>query len=113
METEAVKVIFRTWRGTKDVIAFFPEIPADVNSWYNCLSYERLGQHGGADYLACVSETSPATSVEYRAIAAELRRIGYRLELYRRETSSMRDARKAEWERTRDLPTSKEGEIYV
>ena len=42
-------VVFRRWRDTDgDVIALFPEIPADVQGCC-CQSYMHIGQHAGGD----------------------------------------------------------------
>ena len=70
-------VVFRKWKDG-DVIALFPEVPAD-RAGILCLSYERVGQHGGADYQGVVHETKPATEAEYQALAEELKRAGYNL----------------------------------
>ena len=58
------KVIFRTFRKGGDVIAYFPEIPAD-RCPSHCMSYAHCGQHGAA--LAYWSGTTrPATPAEVR-----------------------------------------------
>ena len=70
-------VIFRTYRRDGDTIALFPELPADLSP-HHCLSYQSVGQHGAAScYLD--PDTRPATRAEAAKLAAELRRIGYRL----------------------------------
>jgi hypothetical protein len=88
------KVIFRKWKkesGT--VIAFFPEIPSD-NMGYCCLSYEQLGQHGGADYTGCVPKTTPAKPSEYAELLIELKAVGYDdLVVVSRETCLIRSKR--------------------
>lgn len=71
-------VVFRKWNDCGGVIALFPELPADVLGRF-CLSYEHIGQHGGADYHAVVSRTTPARPPEFAALARELARIGYEL----------------------------------
>lgn len=76
-------VIFRRWKDTGSIIALFPELPADVLGRY-CESYERVGQHGGADYMAVVSMTTPAKPDEYSDLAEELAVIGYTLRVVRR-----------------------------
>ena len=54
-------VIFRRWRSKPyEVIAFFPEIPDDINGLY-CMSYMHVGQHGGADYIGLLGITKPAS----------------------------------------------------
>jgi hypothetical protein len=74
----AQRVVFRKRRDSGDVIALFPEIPADADGAY-CLSYERVGQHAGADYAGVVNCTAPASRQEYASLAAVLVPIGYRL----------------------------------
>lgn len=81
-------VIFRMWHG--DVIALFPAIAADVHG-INCLSYQHIGQHGGADYDTIVRDSRPATQREYRELKRELTRIGYRLRVVQRRTPAHRD----------------------
>ena len=76
-DTAPTVVVFRKWNNG-DVIALFPDLPHDR---HHCMSYEHVGQHGGADYSGVVGMTSPASPEEYAALAAELRRIGYRLEI--------------------------------
>ena len=80
MKTKPDIVIFRKFRGG-DILALFPEIP-DCNNF--CLSYQHVGQHGGADYSHCISITTPAKPSEYKELARELRRIGYLLDIRQR-----------------------------
>src|ERR1039458_5122879 len=47
---------------------------------------EAVGQHGGADLFALTHSLRLATRAEYRGLAAELRRIGYRLKISCRAT---------------------------
>jgi len=87
------KVIFRTYKKGLDVIALFPEIPAD-SSRHHCLSYQSIGQHGAAScYID--PDTRPATKQESETIASELRRIGYRLEIRKRLSRAMDSRRHA------------------
>ena len=91
-------VIFRKWRDKSgDVIAFFPEIPSDTASPYNCLSYEHVGQHGGADYRGCINRTRLAKPDEYKELENELTGRGYDLLVVTRETAKHRAAREKEW----------------
>jgi hypothetical protein len=71
-------VIFRKFK-EGDIVALFPEIPSS-NNGYECLSYMAVGQHGGADPLL-VRETKVAKPSEYRDLARELRRLGYKLKI--------------------------------
>jgi len=71
-------VVFRKWRDCGDIIALFPEMPADFHGWY-CDAYEHVGQHGGADYGGVIRATTPVELEEATDLAEELTRIGYRL----------------------------------
>lgn len=82
-DTAPTVVVFRKWNNG-DVIALFPHIGHD---YHHCMSYEHVGQHGGADYSGVVMRTRPASPEEYAALAAELRRIGYRLSIKSRARS--------------------------
>ena len=66
-------VVFRKWKPKhgrmNDIIALFPGIDEGNGK---CLSYEHVGQHGGADYQGVVSLTIPATPKEYAALKREL-----------------------------------------
>lgn len=96
-----IPVVFRVWKGTKDVIALFPTLPADYTG-LNCLSYERLGGHGGADYERVMDETRAATTEEYAATKHELETTyTYRLQVRQRCTPEMRDERRAAAQRAR------------
>lgn len=75
---QRVEVVFRKWKDSGDVIALFPELPADSHGRF-CDSYMHVGQHGGADYTGVVRQTVPATPDECAALSVELNRIGYRL----------------------------------
>lgn len=86
------KTIFRTFRKTGEVIALFPEIPADVRGTY-CGSYMHVGQHGGA-YPGAITGTRPATAAEIAPLAAELARIGYDIETRRKITPAMEETRR-------------------
>jgi hypothetical protein len=94
-KTPKTIVVFRRWRtGPKSVIALLPAEPAD-NEGRFCNSYEHVGQHGGVDYYGVVLQTGPAKPAEYRELAGELRRIGYRLQVRRRGSYAMHEIRRA------------------
>ena len=76
-------VVFRMWRG--DVIALFPAIAADTSG--HCLSYQHIGQHGGADYAAIIADSRPAMVDEYAGLKAELEGIGYALRVCKQATA--------------------------
>ena len=92
-DIEKTKVVFRYWE--KDVIALFPEIPAD-NWGVFCQSYQHIGQHGGADYYGIIDKSRPALPEEYADLRDELEQIGYNLEVRRRTMPSIHEARKTE-----------------
>jgi hypothetical protein len=87
------KTIFRTFHGTGDTIALFPEIPADVYG-HHCQSYQRIGQHGAAspDLTHC---TRPATPDEIAELRTELERMGYEVEPRLKVTRRMGETRRA------------------
>lgn len=89
------RVVFRKWRDNGSVIALFPEIPTDLWGRY-CEAYEHVGQHGGADYYGVIQATVPATQPEYRSLADELTRIGYRLKPIKRASYSDHEQRRSE-----------------
>ena len=76
--TEPDIVVFRRWRDTGEVIALFPELPADLGGDY-CDSYMHVGQHGGADFHGVVQQTTPCSPEASADLAAELATIGYHL----------------------------------
>ena len=78
------KVIFRRWKIGCEVIALFPEIPADITGAY-CLSYMRVGQHSSAD-SRIVKDTKPANLNDgaVKKLITELTELGYDLEIVKR-----------------------------
>ena len=94
-------VLFRRWKDTGDVIALFPEIPADIDGLY-CLSYEHVGQHGAADYYGVVRHTLPVMSKECDGLARELTLIGYDLKPIQRASFRNHEGRRRELERLRE-----------
>jgi len=99
-KTEKTFVIFRRWKDTGTVIALFPTIPSDRHGWY-CLSYEHVGQHGGADFHGVMQATTPARRQDTTRLRRELRRRGYRLAPIKRTTARMHEQRRAEARRYR------------
>jgi len=69
------KAIFCKWKDTGDIIAFFPEIPADSRG--GIMSYMHVGQHGAANYPH--DGTEPASAEESEPLRRELESLGYRL----------------------------------
>lgn len=81
-DTEVVRVIFRKWRSNQGVIALFPDIAADNRG--SILSYEHIGQHGGASVCLTSAYTLPAQPHEYAPLMRELQSIGYKLRVVKR-----------------------------
>ena len=65
-------VVFRAWRD-RDVLALFP---LEDGGNGHCMAYERVGQHGAADYFRCIRMTRPATPSGWKDLADELRKYG-------------------------------------
>ena len=94
-------VVYRRWKDTADIIALFPEIVADIDGLY-CLSYEHVGQHGGADYHSVIQHTLPVTSKERAGLARELTLIGYDLKPIQRASFRSHERRRREAKRLRE-----------
>jgi len=86
-DSEITPVVFRVWPDTGDVLALFPFIDEGNGL---CSSYEHLGQHGAADYTACILKTRQAAEHEYLRLHQELTEMGYALRVYVRRPSGMR-----------------------
>ena len=69
--------MFRVWPDG-GILAMFPNCP-ECNRCV--MSYEHVGQHGGANYEGCIKITTPATVAEYTPLLRELESIGYSLEV--------------------------------
>lgn len=81
-DKDLTAVVFRKWREQPcTILALFPEIGAGD---YGYLSYEHVGQHGGADYQGCIANTTPATPAGYADLRAELEGLGYNLRIMKR-----------------------------
>lgn len=70
------KVVFRMFNG--EVIALFPE-EKEYGGHIN--SYMHIGQHGAADYGHVIHKSRKATPKEYADLKAELKSIGYNLDV--------------------------------
>ena len=101
---QTVKVVFRRWKDSGDVIALFPELPSDIKGLF-CDSYMQVGQHGGADYHGVIGQTVPATPGECAALSVELKRIGYRLKPLQRASCRHHERRREEARRFREADT--------
>jgi hypothetical protein len=87
-------VIFRRWKDTGDLIALFPELPADYHARF-VDSYMHVGQHGGADYHGVIQATTAATAEDAADLRRELERIGYVLKPIQRASRRVHEARRA------------------
>ena len=95
MKNDKTAVIFRTFRDGGDVVALFPFEPSD-NHGHHCLSYQHVGQHGGATPdLTNGKFTRPSTPAEVCDLACELRGLGYKLRAMQRFPRNAFDVRKA------------------
>ena len=78
-----VVVVFRRWKAKPHtLIALFPTLPATHDGRY-CMSYEHVGQHGGADYRGVLRRSVRVTQPEAEkdGLYNELLRIGYKLDV--------------------------------
>ena len=88
-------VVFRRWQDRSgDIIALFPELPADIHGHY-CDSYMQVGQHGAADYHGVIQHTVPVGPKQYAELAEELWRIGYDLRPVKHASRRHHDKRRA------------------
>ena len=86
------KVIFRKDK-EGDVIAFFPEEGYRYDAPHLIMSYQNIGQHGGASIYYYYKDTVPAAPEEYADLLSELTRMGYNLKVCKRMTRQMIDTR--------------------
>lgn len=87
-------VILRRWKGTRgDLIALFPEIPADEYG-SEVSSYMHVGQHGAANYEHVISQTKPVLwwANDEMDFLNELQSLGYQTDVRARRTPQMRMA---------------------
>lgn len=85
-EKQPVKVIFRRWVNS-NILALMPYEFSGVSLM--CSSYERNGQHSGADYSHCIRSTKPATKAEYSYLERELEHIGYSVTVINRVNNDL------------------------
>lgn len=92
------KVIFRIWPKSKggDVIALFPQHAATAGKPEHCLSYQHIGQHGGADLFGLTCDLRLATPEEYADLKSELESLGYSLRVCKRTNETDRMMRERE-----------------
>lgn len=98
-----VKVIFRIYPESQggEVIALFPEDASSTSSYYRCTAFVHMGGHTDCDPWDVIKSTRLATPEEYAEIKLELERAPYRysLQVCKRQSLSMVNARKADFER--------------
>lgn len=85
MSNQIKEVVFRKWKRSGDIIALFPHEEWIVPNKILVMSYEHIGQHGGADYSLVIKQTVPATEKEYAELKNELENIGYKLKVIKRK----------------------------
>ena len=85
-------VVFRKWKDNGDILALFPQLPAD-HSGYFCSSYMHVGQHGPADYDHCIRKTKPCSDYEVQDLYRELVSLGYCLAIRHRAGKQDRNYR--------------------
>lgn len=97
-DEEPTIVIFRYWHDA--VIALFPEIPSDEQTWIYCSSYMHIGQHSGASYLHIIQHSRPATPEEYAKLKHELESDPYNYQLIVRQhiSQDMTAKRQRTWD---------------
>ena len=79
-DLEITRMIFRTFK-EGDVIAIMPDLENTPDS---IMSYQRIGQHGGADYLSVMKSTRAATDAEIKPLLMELEGLGYNVKIAKR-----------------------------
>ena len=82
MDKEKTQVIFRKFIDHGDIIALFPNIQYYHYSSDTVMSYQHIGQHGGAD-LSIMDDitTLPASLSESKPLFDELTSLGYNLDV--------------------------------
>lgn len=84
MENNKTRVVLRRFCG--EVVALFPDIDAGRGL---CMSYMRIGQHGGASRtLTRASRPVNVSEPDAAAIVKELTTIGYNLQIIKRMTQN-------------------------
>jgi len=76
------EVIFRRFPEDNEIIALFPYDIWDYTGGIS--SYMHIGQHGGAEYSACMKNAKPAKENEYADLKSELESLGYNLKVVKR-----------------------------
>ena len=92
------KVIFKIIEG--EVIALFPELAGDMNPHKTCLSYQHVGEHDCASVE--LASLKAATPIQYASLKVELEQRGYDLEIVKKFSRKMLQARIADCEVTNE-----------
>ncbi len=99
-QSNETRVVFRKFKG--EILALMPYEAATVGNPYHCTSYAHIGQHSAADPLLVVQNSRLAKPSEYQDLAAELQRIGYRLNIGKRISRNAVDVRRKQLSATSD-----------
>ena len=77
------KVIYRKFIATEDIVAIFPELgcPGFTSKKGLIMEYMFVGQHGECDYDTVIRMTTIAFPKDYDILKAQLRGLGYDLEI--------------------------------
>ena len=99
MKKEILPVIFRKFKDDNSVIAFFPTL-VDSFSQFECMSYQRVGQHSTAR-VELIAELKKCTVEEYIPLLNEIKGIydDYKLEIVDRSHRKYFTIRLAECKR--------------
>jgi hypothetical protein len=82
-DVKKTDVVFRKFTDDNSIIALFPY---DFWGWgkIECMSYMHVGQHGAAEYSACVKNSVPVSEEEYKPLFTEWDSLGYNLRVIKR-----------------------------
>jgi hypothetical protein len=82
------RVVFRKYIGRQEFIALFPDEIADGRG--NIMSYQKIGQHGAADYKGVIKQTCAIDPKNCNGLLEELLNIGYDVFPVKRKNQSMK-----------------------
>jgi len=89
------EVVFRRFPEDNAIIALFPYEIYNGRGGIN--SYMHIGQHGEAEYSACVKNASLAKESEYADLKSELESLGYNLKVIKRRNYNRYLTAQEEW----------------
>ena len=84
MDKEITKVIFRKWANGDIIALFIDQLYNDPRNLDSIMSYEHIGQHGEASFIAVLVQTDLAKPEEYAELQSELQSLGYNLQVCKR-----------------------------